>query len=202
MEGKDDPRIFCRRKFQKPRKLIHRARPWRVTMRGNHFHLRSIKVIAAPSQVNIQHASMHLCDHFERKRVPSKFCIGISMALISRCHPEYSMLPISFVVYLTPASPYVTISVPFLQPSQSSSSNHVWVCLKVKQLLELSGSVLGGLDAVADGARILVDLVVVTTLVCLVAEEVDCRVLGSKLLLGLDVLQAVCLVPTSGENIE
>lgn len=74
--------------------------------------------------------------------------------------------------------------------------------LEVEQLLELSGSVLGGLDAVTDGARILVDLIVVTTLVCLVAEEVDCRVLGSKLLLSLDVLQAVCLVPTSGENVE
>jgi hypothetical protein len=76
------------------------------------------------------------------------------------------------------------------------------VCSKVEQLLELSGSVLGGLDAVADGTRVLVNLVVVTTLVCLVTEEVDRCVLGSVLLLGLDVLQAVCLVPTSGENVE
>ena len=75
-------------------------------------------------------------------------------------------------------------------------------CLKVKQLLELSSSVLGGLDAVANGARVLVDLVIVTTLVCLVAEEVDCGVLGTVLLLGLDVLQAVCLVPASGEDVE
>jgi hypothetical protein len=76
------------------------------------------------------------------------------------------------------------------------------LCSKVEQLLELSGSVLGSLDAVADGTRVLVDLVVVTTLVCLVTEEVDRCVLGSVLLLGLDVLQAVCLVPTSGENVE
>jgi hypothetical protein len=94
------------------------------------------------------------------------------------------------------------VSLLSFQPSQSSSSNHVLVCSKVKQLLELSSSVLGGLDAVADGARVFVDLVVVTALVCLVAEEVDRCVLGSVLLLGLDVLQAVCLVPTSGENVE
>lgn len=78
----------------------------------------------------------------------------------------------------------------------------MWVFSKVKQLLELSSSVLGGLDAVADGTRVLVDLVVVTALVCLVTEEVNRRVLGSKLLLGLDMLQAVCLVPTSGEDVE
>lgn len=110
------------------------------------------------------------------------------------------MLPVFFEVYLLQL--HISISVPSLQPSQSSSSNHVWVCSKAEQLLELSGSVLRGLDAVADGARVLIDLVVVTTLVCLVAEEVDCRVLGTVLLLGLDVLQAVGLVPASGENIE
>jgi hypothetical protein len=98
--------------------------------------------------------------------------------------------------------PNIRLCLPCPHPSQSSSSNHVLVCLKVKQLLELSSSVLGGLDAVADSARVLVNLVVVTALVCLVAEEVDGCVLGSVLLLGLDVLQAVCLVPTSGENIE
>jgi len=76
------------------------------------------------------------------------------------------------------------------------------VYLKVEQLLELSGCVLGALDAVADGTRVLVDLVVVTALVCLVTEEVDGCVLGAELLLGLDVLQAVCLVPTSGEDVE
>jgi hypothetical protein len=78
----------------------------------------------------------------------------------------------------------------------------VLVCSKVKQLLELSSSVLRGLDTVADGTRVLVNLVVVSALVCLVAKEVDGCVLGSVLLLGLDVLQAVRLVPTSGENIE
>jgi hypothetical protein len=116
--------------------------------------------------------------------------------------PEILHAPCIFCSAPFPAPSCITISVPSLLPSQSSSSNHVWLCSKVEQLLELSGSVLGGLDAVADGARILVDLVVVTTLVCLVTEEVDRRVLGSVLLLGLDVLQAVCLVPTSGENVE
>lgn len=110
------------------------------------------------------------------------------------------MLPAFFEVYLLRL--HITISVPSLQPSQSSSSNHVWLCSKVEQLLELSGSVLRGLDAVADGARVLVDLVVVTTLVCLVAEEVDRCVLGAVPLLGLNVLQAVCLVPASGEDVE
>lgn len=76
------------------------------------------------------------------------------------------------------------------------------VYLKVEQLLELSGRVLGALDAVADGTRVLVDLVVITALVCLVTEEVDGFVLGAELLLGLDVLQAVCLVPASGEDVE
>lgn len=55
----------------------------------------------------------------------------------------------------------------------------------------------------ADGARVLEDLVVVAALVRLVAEEVDRAVLdAADLLLGLDVLQAVCLVPAGGEDVE
>merc|ERR1711939_566589 len=109
------------------------------------------------------------------------------------------MLPVFFVAYPLPA---IAIYLPFRQPSQSSSSNHVWYRSKVKQLLELGSSVFGCLDAVADGARVLVDLVVVAALVCLVTEEVDGGVLVAILLLSLDVLQAVCLVPASGENVE
>jgi len=56
---------------------------------------------------------------------------------------------------------------------------------------------------VADGARVLEDLVVVAALVGLVAEEVDGVVLdATDLLLGFDVLQAVGLVPASGEDVE
>ena len=55
----------------------------------------------------------------------------------------------------------------------------------------------------ADGARVLEDLVVVAALVGLVAEEVDGVVLdATDLLLGFDVLQAVGLVPASGEDVE
>uniref|UniRef100_A0A0S1MJV5 Secreted protein n=1 Tax=Phakopsora pachyrhizi TaxID=170000 RepID=A0A0S1MJV5_PHAPC len=61
-------------------------------------------------------------------------------------------IPLSCLLY--------SFYLPSLQPSQSSSSNHVWCRSEVKQLLELGSSVLGRLDAVADGARILVDLVV------------------------------------------
>lgn len=132
--------------------------------------------------------------------IHEKLCIGIFMAST----PVTRNTPCSLYFLqdtLFPAS-CITLYLPFLRPSQSSSSNHVWCCSKVKQLLELGSSVLGGLDAVADSARVLVDLVVVTALVCLVAEEVDGGVLVAILLLSLDVLQAVCLVPASGENVE
>ena len=55
----------------------------------------------------------------------------------------------------------------------------------------------------ANSARVLEDLVVVAALVGLVAEEVDGAVLdAADLLLGFDVLQAVGLVPASGEDVE
>lgn len=55
----------------------------------------------------------------------------------------------------------------------------------------------------ADGTRVLVDLVVVAALVCLIAEEVDGGVLDTaEVLLVLYVLQAVRLVPTPGENVK
>lgn len=109
--------------------------------------------------------------------------------------------PCIFARCLFPAS-CIALYLSSFQPSQSSSSNCLWCLSEVKQLLELGGSILRALDAVADGARVLVDFVVVTALVCLVAEEVDGCVLVAILLLGLNVLQAVCLVPASGENIE
>lgn len=54
-----------------------------------------------------------------------------------------------------------------------------------------------------DRARVGVDLIVIATNKTLVTEEVDGLVLGSgDVLLGLDVLQAVGLVPASGEDVE
>ena len=75
--------------------------------------------------------------------------------------------------------------------------------LKVEQLLQLSDGLLGAGHAVAHGARVLEDLVVVAALVSLVAEEVDGAVLdAADLLLGFDVLQAVGLVPAGREDVE
>lgn len=55
----------------------------------------------------------------------------------------------------------------------------------------------------ADRARVGVDLVVVATNEALVTEEVNGLVLGpGDVLLGRDVLQAVGLVPASGEDVE
>ena len=55
----------------------------------------------------------------------------------------------------------------------------------------------------ADSAGVRKDLIIVATGEALVAEEVDGLVLDAgDVLLGLDVLQAVSLVPTSGEDIE
>ena len=54
-----------------------------------------------------------------------------------------------------------------------------------------------------DCSGVLVDLVVIAALVCLVSEEVDgCVVYAAGLCFVLEVLQAVCLVPAIGEDIE
>lgn len=75
--------------------------------------------------------------------------------------------------------------------------------LKVEQLLQLGDGLIRAGNTVANGARVLEDLVVVAALVGLVAEEVDGAVLdAADLLLGFDVLQAVGLVPASGEDVE
>lgn len=59
-------------------------------------------------------------------------------------------------------------------------------------------------DGVANRSWICVDLVIVTTLVCLVPKEVDCRVLypTGLLCLVLEMLQTISLVPSSREDIE
>lgn len=75
--------------------------------------------------------------------------------------------------------------------------------LKVEQLLQLSDGLLGAGHAVANGARVLEDLVIVAALVRLVAEEVDGAVLdAADLLFGFDMLQAVGFVPAGRENVE
>lgn len=77
------------------------------------------------------------------------------------------------------------------------------VSLHVEQLLELYHGVGGTVDAVSDGARVLVDLVVVAALVGLVAKEVNGGVFNARqVLLVLNVCQAEGLVPASGEDIE
>lgn len=74
---------------------------------------------------------------------------------------------------------------------------------KVKSLLQLLHGVLWTIDRVTDSARVRKDLIIIAAGEALVAEEVDCLVVDAgDVLLGLDVLQAVSLVPTSGEDIE
>lgn len=77
-------------------------------------------------------------------------------------------------------------------------------CLQVKELLDELEGVLRALDRVTNGTLILVDLVVVTTHGGLVAEEVDVFVCDATRLLslGLEVLEAVGLVPASREDVE
>lgn len=76
--------------------------------------------------------------------------------------------------------------------------------LQLEELLEFLHRLLGPLHRVPDRPGVLVDLVVVAALERLVAEEVDRRVgYASRLLrLGLEVLQAVGLVPAGGEDVE
>lgn len=56
----------------------------------------------------------------------------------------------------------------------------------------------------ANCSRIAEDLIVVATLICLVAEEVNCSVVNPTGELGvvLEMSQTVCLIPASGEDIE
>ena len=58
-----------------------------------------------------------------------------------------------------------------------------------------------------DRPRVLVNLIVVTILEALVAEEVDILVVDTREMLswicfGLDMLQAVCLIPAVREDVE
>lgn len=105
-------------------------------------------------------------------------------------------------------SEMISLNIAHKYRSQTNTQNrlrpfHRQPFLKVEQLLQLSDSLLRAGHAVADSARVLEDLVVVAALVGLVAEEVDGAVLdAADLLLGFDVLQAVGLVPASGEDVK
>lgn len=62
---------------------------------------------------------------------------------------------------------------------------------------------LGILNSVTHGSAILKDLVIVSTLVGLVAKEVDGRVIDTTDgLLGLEVLQTIGFIPAIGEDVE
>jgi hypothetical protein len=80
----------------------------------------------------------------------------------------------------------------------------LWIKSKIKQLLQLCYRVLWLHDCVPNCPWILVDLVVISTLVCLVTEEVNGGIFNSARFLSflLKVLEAVGLVPAYRENIE
>lgn len=74
---------------------------------------------------------------------------------------------------------------------------------QVEEFFEDSHGVFWSLDSMTDCSRVLVDLVVVSTLEALVSKEVNVLVVDSAdLLLGFDVSETVCLVPPGWENIE
>ena len=85
----------------------------------------------------------------------------------------------------------------------SSHPPHLDLPSQVKLLLDLLVAVVGSRDRVAHGAGVAEDLIVVAALEGLVAEEVDGLVLDAALLgLVLEVVEAIGLVPASGEDIE
>ena len=73
---------------------------------------------------------------------------------------------------------------------------------KIEQLLELGNGIIRALDAVPNGARVFVDLVVVASLIRLVSEEVNGGVLDAQALLVLNMLETVSLVPAAREDVK
>lgn len=75
--------------------------------------------------------------------------------------------------------------------------------LEIEKLLQLLHGIIRTLDDVTNRSRVTVDLIVITSDKTLVTEEVDVLVFGAgDVLFGLDVLQAIGLVPTGWENVE
>lgn len=59
------------------------------------------------------------------------------------------------------------------------------------------------INGVSNGPGVFIDLIIISSDKGLVAEEVDGLVFDARdTLLGFDVLQAVCLVPAGGEDVE
>lgn len=78
---------------------------------------------------------------------------------------------------------------------------------QVKKLLENPDRVLWTLDSMTGRSGILVYLIIIAILEALIAEEVDGLVVNTRQMLtrvsfGLDMLQAVCFIPTVREDIE
>jgi hypothetical protein len=78
---------------------------------------------------------------------------------------------------------------------------------QVEKLLENPDRVLRTLDSMTGRSGILIYLIIIAILEALIAEEVDGIVVNtgqmlSRVSFGLDMLQAVCFIPTARENIE
>lgn len=98
-----------------------------------------------------------------------------------------------------------SLEVPHLRPlSHGITRPPTLLSSHIKQLPQLRHRLLGVLHTMPDRPLVLVDLVVVAALVRLVTEEVDSRKVDAvgQVLVGLDVLQAVRLVPARGEDVE
>lgn len=76
--------------------------------------------------------------------------------------------------------------------------------LQVKKSLQLPHSIFWASNRMSNRPLVLIYLIIVTTLVCLVAKEVDSGVLDTALLLGLalEVLEAVGLVPALWKDVK
>lgn len=80
----------------------------------------------------------------------------------------------------------------------------MYIRSEVKQLFELRDSLIGVQYSVTNRPRVRKDLIVVSTLEGLVAEEVNCAVVDAArdLLLVLDVIESISLVPALGKAVE
>lgn len=104
-------------------------------------------------------------------------------------------MPCLFFLFLVAFGGYPAETFQSCLPSFSS---------QIKQLLELSCSVLRASHRMTNSSGVLKDLVVVTALERLVTKEVHSGIGDTARLLGLvlQVLQAVRLVPAGGEDIK
>lgn len=75
--------------------------------------------------------------------------------------------------------------------------------LKIKKSFQDRDCILWALDFMSRCTLILVNLIIISPPVCLVAEEVDgCVLYSGQILLRFQVLQAVCFVPSGGEDVK